>query len=60
VLLDITTEGDSRTDQVGRRFDVGIHLGEFVQRDMVAVRVTGRRLSTPWSRHCERDRAGAQ
>jgi DNA-binding transcriptional LysR family regulator len=41
VVLDITTEGDSRPDLVGRRFDAGIHLGEFVQRDMVAVKVTG-------------------
>jgi DNA-binding transcriptional LysR family regulator len=41
VLLDVTTEGDSRPDLVGGRFDAGIHLGEFVQRDMVAVKVTG-------------------
>lgn len=42
VLLDITTEDDSNRDLVAGRFDAGIHLGEFVQRDMVAVRVTGR------------------
>ena len=41
MVLDITTEGDSRPDLVAGRFDAGIHLGEFVQRDMVAVRVTG-------------------
>src|SRR5437879_9251935 len=41
VVLDITTEGDSRPDLVDERFDAGIHLGEFVQRDMVAVKVTG-------------------
>src|SRR5213594_4712202 len=41
VVLDITTEGDSRPDLVAGRFDAGIHLGEFVQRDMVAVKVTG-------------------
>src|SRR5437868_4124802 len=41
VVLDVTTEGDSRPDLVAGRFDAGIHLGEFVQRDMVAVRVTG-------------------
>jgi DNA-binding transcriptional LysR family regulator len=41
VLLDVTTEGDSRPDLVGGRFDAGIHLGEFVQADMVAVKVTG-------------------
>ena len=41
VVLDISTEGDSRPDLVAERFDAGIHLGEFVQRDMVAVKVTG-------------------
>ena len=41
VVLDITTEGDDRPDLVAERFDAGIHLGEFVQRDMVAVKVTG-------------------
>jgi DNA-binding transcriptional LysR family regulator len=41
VILDITTEGDSRPDLVAGGFDAGIHLGEFVQRDMVAVKVTG-------------------
>jgi DNA-binding transcriptional LysR family regulator len=41
VVLDITTEGDDRPDLVAGRFDAGIHLGEFVQRDMVAVKVTG-------------------
>src|SRR5262245_28450249 len=40
VVLDITTEDDRRRDLVAGRFDAGIHLGEFVQRDMVAVRVT--------------------
>jgi DNA-binding transcriptional LysR family regulator len=41
VVLDISTEGDSRPDLVAERFDAGIHLGEFVQRDMVAVKVSG-------------------
>lgn len=41
VVLDITTEDDSGRDLVAGRFDAGIHLGEFVQRDMVAVKVTG-------------------
>jgi DNA-binding transcriptional LysR family regulator len=41
VVLDITTEDDSRRDLIAGRFDAGIHLGEFLQRDMVAVRVTG-------------------
>src|SRR6058998_2697266 len=40
VVLDISTEGDSRPDLVAERFDAGIHLGEFVQRDMVAVKVS--------------------
>jgi len=41
VMLDITSEDDTRLDLVAGRFDAGIHLGEFVQRDMVAVKVTG-------------------
>jgi DNA-binding transcriptional LysR family regulator len=41
VVLDITSEDDSRRDLVAGRFDAGIHLGEFIQRDMVAVKVTG-------------------
>jgi DNA-binding transcriptional LysR family regulator len=41
VVLDVSTEGDSRPDLVAERFDAGIHLGEFVQRDMVAVKVSG-------------------
>jgi DNA-binding transcriptional LysR family regulator len=40
VVLDITTEDDSSRDLVAGRFDAGIHLGEFVHRDMVAVKVT--------------------
>jgi DNA-binding transcriptional LysR family regulator len=40
IVLDITTEGDSRPDLVAGRFDAGVHLGEFVQRDMVAVKIT--------------------
>jgi DNA-binding transcriptional LysR family regulator len=41
VVLDITADDDSRRDLVAGRFDAGIHLGEFLQRDMVAVKVTG-------------------
>src|SRR6266702_2166727 len=40
VVLDITTEDDSRRDLVAGHFDAGIHLGEFLQRDMVAVKIT--------------------
>jgi DNA-binding transcriptional LysR family regulator len=39
VLLDVTTD-NSRVDLVAEGFDAGIHLGEFIERDMVAVRVS--------------------
>ena len=42
VVLDVTSEDDTRGDLVAGRFDAGIHLGEFIQRDMVAVKVTAR------------------
>ena len=41
VVVDITTEDDSRRDLIAARFDAGIHLGEFLQKDMVAVKVSG-------------------
>jgi DNA-binding transcriptional LysR family regulator len=41
VVLDVTTADDSRRDLIAGRFDAGIHLGEFLQKDMVAVKVTG-------------------
>jgi DNA-binding transcriptional LysR family regulator len=40
VVLDLTTTEESRVDLVGAEFDAGIHLGEFIERDMVAVRVS--------------------
>ncbi len=40
VVLDITTTEEGRVDLVKSGFDAGIHLGEFVERDMVAVRVS--------------------
>jgi DNA-binding transcriptional LysR family regulator len=40
IVLDITSEDDTRGDLVAGRYDAGIHLGEFLQRDMTAVRVT--------------------
>ena len=40
VVLDITTTEESRVDLVGSGFDAGIHLGEFIERDMIAVRVS--------------------
>src|SRR5574341_948136 len=39
VVLEITTD-DSPLDFVAGRFDAGIHLGEFIERDMIAVRVS--------------------
>lgn len=38
VVLDVTTD-DSRLDLVAAGFDAGIHIGEFIARDMIAVRV---------------------
>src|SRR2546427_3631319 len=40
VVLDITSS-ESRVDLVAGHFDAGIHLGEFIERDMVAIRVSG-------------------
>src|SRR5438093_5524914 len=39
VVLDVTTD-DSRVDLVAAGFDAGIHFGEFIQQDMIAVRVS--------------------
>jgi len=40
VVLDVTTTEEGRFDLVGSGFDAGIHLGEFIERDMMAVRVS--------------------
>ena len=40
VVLDITAD-DSRLDIVAGGFDAGIHFGEYIQKDMIAVRVSG-------------------
>ena len=40
VRLDITAD-DGRGDLVEGGFDAGIQLGEFIQRDMIAVRISG-------------------
>jgi DNA-binding transcriptional LysR family regulator len=40
VVLEVTTN-DSPLDLVAGRYDAGIHLGEFIERDMVAVRISG-------------------
>lgn len=39
IILDITTD-DSRRDIVAGHFDAGIHFGEYIQKDMIAVRVS--------------------
>jgi DNA-binding transcriptional LysR family regulator len=39
VVLDVTTD-NGRIDLVAAGFDAGIEIGEFIQRDMVAVRVS--------------------
>src|SRR6185436_3380234 len=48
VVLDITTD-ESRVDLVAGGYDAGIHYGEFIEQDMVAVRVSPdhRRASRP-------------
>jgi DNA-binding transcriptional LysR family regulator len=40
VVLDVTAD-DSRMDIVAGGFDAGIHFGEYIEKDMVAVRVSG-------------------
>jgi DNA-binding transcriptional LysR family regulator len=40
IVIEVTTTQESRTDLVAAGFDAGIHLGESIQRDMVAVRVS--------------------
>jgi len=42
IVLDVTTD-DRRVDIVAEGFDAGINLGEFIQKDMIAVRVSGDR-----------------
>ncbi len=39
ILLDVTTD-DSRMDIVAEGFDAGIHFGEYIAKDMIAVRVS--------------------
>src|SRR6059036_1276144 len=41
VVLDVTTTNEGRFDLVAGRFDAGIHLGEFIERDMIAIRISG-------------------
>ena len=41
IVLEVTTTQEGRTELVGAGVDAGIALGESIQRDMVAVRVSG-------------------
>ena len=40
IELDITCSNDT-IDLIAGHFDAGIHIGEFIQRDMIAVKVSG-------------------
>jgi DNA-binding transcriptional LysR family regulator len=40
VVLDITTDAGDRLDIVAGGFDAGIHFGDYIAQDMVAVRVS--------------------
>jgi DNA-binding transcriptional LysR family regulator len=40
VVLDVSTTNEGRFDLVAGGYDAGIHLGEFIERDMIAVRVS--------------------
>src|ERR1700742_1854012 len=40
IILEITSSNDP-VDLVAGQYDAGIQLGEFIQRDMIAVQVTG-------------------
>ncbi|HSU30329.1 MAG TPA: LysR family transcriptional regulator [Bryobacteraceae bacterium] len=39
IVLDVTTD-DSRMDIVAGGFDAGVHFGEYIEKDMIAVRVS--------------------
>lgn len=39
IVLDVITD-NSRRDLVAEGFDAGIHFGEFIEKDMIAVRLT--------------------
>jgi hypothetical protein len=46
VVLELTTTEESRLDLVGAGFDAGIHLGEFVERDMQRLTASSSSSST--------------
>jgi DNA-binding transcriptional LysR family regulator len=51
IILEITSSNDP-VDLVAGEYDAGVQLGEFIQRDMIAVRVTKEmRGSPPVVRH---------
>jgi DNA-binding transcriptional LysR family regulator len=39
IVLEVTSSND-RVDLIAGQYDAGIHIGEFIQRDMIAVRVS--------------------
>jgi DNA-binding transcriptional LysR family regulator len=39
IVLEVTSSNDP-VDLVARQYDAGVHIGEFIQRDMIAVRVS--------------------
>ena len=47
VVLDVTVDA-SHLDLVAAGFDAGIHLGEFIQQDMVAVKVSRDQRAAIW------------
>ena len=51
IVLEVTTTQEGHTELIASGFDAGIHLGESIQRDMVAVRVSrDQRLAVVGSR----------
>jgi DNA-binding transcriptional LysR family regulator len=50
VALEMTTTNEGRFDLVAERFDAGIHLGESIERDMIAMRVSpDQRAAIVWA-----------
>ncbi len=44
-MLDVTTTNEGRFDLVAGGYDAGIHLGEFIERDMIGQGVTDQRAA---------------
>src|SRR4051794_17503112 len=49
IVLEVTTD-DSRMDIVAEGFDAGIHFGEYIEKDMIAVRVSRTSDRRSWAR----------